>query len=70
MVELIRAGHDPDDFAQKFEPTSQSIRNWMARADKKEGREADAPQGDSHRYMFSYFGRFVRLYNDKEQKTL
>ncbi len=70
MVELVRAGRDPDDLAQQFEPTSQSIRNWMARADKKKGREADAPQGQSHRYMFSYFGQIVRPYNNQKQKTL
>ena len=37
MVELVRAGRDPDDLAREFEPTAQSIRNWMARVDKKEG---------------------------------
>ena len=35
MVELVRAGRDPDDLAREFEPTAQSIRNWIARADKK-----------------------------------
>jgi transposase len=38
MVELVRAGRDPDDLAREFEPTAQSIRNWIARADKKDGR--------------------------------
>ena len=37
MVELVRAGRDPDDLAREVEPTAQSIRNWMERADKKEG---------------------------------
>ena len=41
MVELVRAGRDPGDLAREFEPTAQSIRNWIARADKKEGRQAD-----------------------------
>ena len=45
MVELVRAGCDPDDLAREFEPTVQSIRTWIARADKKEGRQADAPPG-------------------------
>ena len=42
MVELGRAGRDPDDVAGEFEPTAQSIRHWIARADKKDGRQADA----------------------------
>ena len=45
MVELVRAGRDPDDLAREFEPTAQSIRNWIARADKKDGRQADVPPG-------------------------
>jgi len=42
MVELGRAGRDPDDVAGEFEPTAQSIRHWITRADKKDGRQADA----------------------------
>ena len=34
MVDLVRAGRDPDDLAREFEPTAQSIRNWAADADK------------------------------------
>ncbi len=45
MVELVRAGRDPDDIAKEFEPTAQAIRNWIARADKKDGRQRDAPPG-------------------------
>ena len=45
MVELVRAGRDPDDLAREFEATAQSIRNWIARADKKESRQVDAPPG-------------------------
>ena len=40
MVDLVRAGRDPDDLAREFEPTAQSIRNWISQADKKEGRRA------------------------------
>jgi transposase len=40
MVDLVRAGRDPDDLAREFEPTGQSIRNWVVRAGgKKGGRE-------------------------------
>src|SRR5260370_32210272 len=38
MVELARAGRDPDDLAREFEPTSQSIRAWVVQADRQEGR--------------------------------
>ena len=30
MVELVRAGRTPEELATEFEPTAQSIRNWVA----------------------------------------
>ena len=38
MIELVRAGRDPEDLAREFEPTAQSIRAWVAQADRQEGR--------------------------------
>ena len=44
MIELVRAGRDPTDLAREFEPSSQAIRNWVAQADREEGRrEARLP---------------------------
>ena len=43
MVELVRAGRDPEDLAREFEPSSQAIRNWVAQADRQEGRREAAP---------------------------
>jgi hypothetical protein len=40
-AELVRAGRDPEDLAREFEPTSQSIRNWVAQADRSEGRREE-----------------------------
>ena len=41
MVELVRAGRSPEELAREFEPTAQSIRNWVAQADRDEGRRTD-----------------------------
>ena len=32
MVELVRAGRTPEELATEFEPTAQSIRNWVAQS--------------------------------------
>lgn len=45
MVDLVRAGRDPDDLAREFEPTAHSIRNWVGNSDKKEGRREGALPG-------------------------
>ena len=33
MVELVQAGRSPEALAREFEPTAQSIRNWVAQAE-------------------------------------
>lgn len=38
MVELVRAGRLPEDLSREFEPTAQSIRNWVAQTDRDAGR--------------------------------
>jgi transposase len=47
MVELVRAGRDPEDLAREFEPTAQSIRNWVVQADRSEGRPGGKDAGIS-----------------------
>ena len=37
-VELVGAGRAPADLARACEPSSQAIRNQVARADRQDGR--------------------------------
>ena len=41
MVDLVRAGRTPEELEREFEPTAQTIRNWVAQADRDEGRRGD-----------------------------
>lgn len=41
MVELVRCGRNPEELAKEFEPSAQSIRNWVCQADLDEGRRGD-----------------------------
>ena len=41
MIALVRSGRSPDALAKEFEPSGQSIRNWVAQADRDEGRRTD-----------------------------
>ena len=38
MVELVRAGRSPEELAREFEPTAQSIKNWVGQAERDGGR--------------------------------
>ena len=41
MIELVRAGRTPEELAKEFEPSAQTIRNWVAQADRDAGRRED-----------------------------
>jgi transposase len=41
MVELVRSGRSPEALSREFEPTAQSIRQWVKQADLDEGRRHD-----------------------------
>jgi transposase len=45
MVDLVRAGRTPEDLSREFEPTAQSISNWVVQADKQEGRREEKSDG-------------------------
>ena len=41
MVELVRAGRTPNELALEFEPTAESIRNWVKQAEVDAGQRTD-----------------------------
>jgi transposase len=41
LVELVRAGQTPEALSKKFEPSAQTIRNWVRQADLDDGRRHD-----------------------------
>lgn len=41
LVEMARAGRSAESLGRDFEPTAQTIRNWVVQADRDEGRRGD-----------------------------
>ncbi len=41
MIELVRAGRTPEELSREFEPTAQTIHNWVRQDDRDEGRRRD-----------------------------
>ena len=41
MIELIRSGRTPEELGQEFEPSSQTIRNWVQQAELSSGQRSD-----------------------------
>ena len=41
LIELARAGRSVNELAREFEPSAQTIRNWVQQADRDGGRRTD-----------------------------
>ena len=41
IIELARAGRSAKELAREFEPSEQTIRNWIKQADLDSGRRTD-----------------------------
>lgn len=46
IVALVRAGRSPSELSREFEPSEQTIRNWVAQADRDEGIRSDGVTTD------------------------
>jgi len=41
MIDLARSGRNPESLSREFEPTAQTIHNWLRQADLDDGRRED-----------------------------
>jgi transposase len=41
MVELVHSGRSPESLAEEYEPSGESIRNWVKQADRDGGKRQD-----------------------------
>ncbi len=46
MIELVRAGRTPEELSREFEPTAQSIWNWVRQAERDGGVRQDGLTSD------------------------
>ena len=51
VVELVRAGRSPGSVAREFEPSAQTVRNWVRQADTDEGRRSDGLTTEARKEM-------------------
>jgi len=46
LIELVRKGRTPEEVGRQFEPSAQTIRNWLRQADRDAGRRTDGLTSD------------------------
>lgn len=66
LVEMVRAGRSPESLAKDFEPTPQTIRNWVRQADLDEGKRADGLTTDEREELAKLRREVKTLREEKE----
>jgi transposase len=41
ILELVHAGRTPEELAEEYEPSAATIHNWIAQANRDQGRRTD-----------------------------
>jgi transposase len=63
ILELVRAGRNPEELAKEFEPTAQTIRNWIRQSELDHGQRQDGLTRDEK-------AELVRLRKENKQLRL
>ena len=66
MVELIRAGRTPDELEKEFEPSAQTVRNWVYQAGLDEGLRNDGFTSDEKTELRRLRREIRRLRTERE----
>jgi transposase len=66
IVALVRAGRSPEELAEEFEPSGQTIRNWVKQADLDEGRRSDGLTTDERDELVRLRRENKRLRQERE----
>jgi transposase len=66
LVEMVRGGRTPEDLAKDYEPAAQTIRTWVAQADRDEGRRSDGLTTDEREELNRLRRENRRLQEEKE----
>ncbi len=66
ILELVRAGRTPEELSKEFEPTAQTIRNWMKQADLDSGQRHDGLTSDEKAELARLRKENKRLRQERE----
>ena len=66
MVELVRTGRTPEELGREFDPSAESIRNWVRQADLDEGLRHDGVTSAEHQELRRLRRENRRLREERE----
>ncbi len=66
IVELARAGRSIPELAAEFEPSGETIRNWIKQADLDEGARSDGLTSTEHEELRRLRKQIRRLQQERD----
>jgi len=66
MVRLVRSGRTPEDLGREFEPSAQSIRNWVLQSELDDGTRSDGLTTDERAELTKLRRENARLQEERE----
>ena len=66
IIELVRAGRSPASLAKDFEPSAQTIANWVKQADLDEGKRSDGLTSDDREELAKLRGEIKVLREERD----
>ena len=66
LVEMVRAGHSPEKLAEQYEPSGQTIRNWVAQAERESGERTEGLKTDEREELRRLRRENATLREEKE----
>lgn len=66
MIELVRAGRTPESLSREFEPSAQTIHNWVRQADLDGGRRDDGATSAERQELVRLRRENKRLRQERE----
>lgn len=66
LIELVRGGRTAEALSREFEPSAATIRNWVAEADRSEGRRSDGWTREERREVRDLRRQVRRLQEERD----
>jgi transposase len=66
LIALVRGGRTPEELGRQFEPSAQSIRNWVVQAERDEGKRQDGLTSGEREELQRLRRQVTRLEEERE----
>jgi len=66
LIAMVRGGRTPEELSRQFEPSAQSIRNWVVQAERDEGKRQDGLASSEREELQRLRRQVARLEEERE----